>query len=279
MFEGEKMTSLPYMQLYVSDYLADTAHLTAQQHGAYMLLLMNYWQRGKPLDNTNERLSHVARLTPEEWEQAKPTLEEFFVIDGHLWTHARVEDDLEKIREKSVKASFAGRRSVVARGLNERSTNAEHPLNHKEEDKEEEEDKDIDKKDYAKLFDQFWEVYPLKMGKAKAFLSFKKVLRTIDFEIVLKGAQRYKSDPNREQAYTLYPTTWLNGHRWLDEPLPTITSPQQNKREKELQQAKEKAEREKAEAAKWFKEQEERQKSAVPPPAELRELMRKNFTK
>jgi hypothetical protein len=152
-------------------------------------------------------------------------------------------------------------------------------LNHKEEDKEEEEDKDINKKDYAKLFDQFWEIYPLKMGKAKAFLSFKKVLKTIDFEIVLKGAQRYKSDPNREQAYTLYPTTWLNGHRWLDEPLPTITTPQENKREKELQQAKEKAEREKAEAAKWFKEQEERQKSAVPPPAELRELLRKNFTK
>ena len=271
------MTSLPYMQLYVSDYLADTAHLTAQQHGAYMLLLMNYWQRGKPLDNTNERLSHVARLSPEEWKQAKPTLEEFFVIDGDLWSHARVEDDLAKIREKSAKASFAGRRSVVARNFNGRSTNAEQALNHKEEEEDKEEDKD--KKDYAKLFDQFWDIYPLKMGKAKAFISFKKVLKTIDFEIVLKGAQRYKLDPNREQAYTLYPTTWLNGHRWLDEPLPTFTSPQENKREKELQQAKEKAEREKAEAAKWFQEQEERKKSAVPAPAELRELMKKIATK
>jgi uncharacterized protein YdaU (DUF1376 family) len=277
MFQGGKMTSLPYMQLYVSDYLADTAHLTAQQHGAYMLLLMNYWQRGKPLDNTNERLSHVARLSPEEWEQAKPTLEEFFVIDGDLWSHARVEDDLEKIREKSAKASFAGRRSVVARNFNGRSTGVQQALNHKEEEEDKEEDKD--KKDYAKLFDQFWEIYPLKMGKAKAFLSFKKVLKIIDFEIVLKGAQRYKLDPNREQAYTLYPTTWLNGHRWLDEPLPTITSPQENKREKELQQAKEKAEREKAEAAKWFQEQEERKKSAVPAPAELRELMKKIATK
>ena len=163
------MTSLPYMQLYVSDYLADTAHLTAQQHGAYMLLLMNYWQRGKALDNSNERLSHVARLSPEEWADAKPTLEEFFIVENNVWSHARVEDDLAKIREKSVKASFAGRRSVVARGLNERLTNAEQSLNHKEEDKEE--DKDIGKKE---LFVDFWNVYPLKVGKVRHKKHLKK---------------------------------------------------------------------------------------------------------
>ena len=88
----------------------------------------------------------MARLSPEEWADAKPTLEEFFMVEGNVWTHARVEDDLEKIREKSAKASFAGKRSVVARGLSERSTNAEQSLNHKEENKEEEEDKNINKK-------------------------------------------------------------------------------------------------------------------------------------
>ena len=206
------MTSLPYMQLYVSDYLADTAHLTAQQHGAYMLLLMNYWQRGKALDNSNERLSHVARLSPEEWAEAKPTLEEFFIVEGNLWTHARVEDDLEKIREKSAKASFAGRRSVVARGMNERSTNAEQSLNHKEEDKEEDKDKDINKED---LFVDFWNVYPLKVGKGAALKAFEKAIRTTDADIIIKGALRYKSDPNRVPGYTAHAATWLNAQRWL----------------------------------------------------------------
>jgi uncharacterized protein YdaU (DUF1376 family) len=268
------MTSLPYMQLYVSDYLADTAHLTAQQHGAYMLLLMNYWQRGKALDNSNERLSHVARLSPEEWADAKPTLEEFFIVEDNVWSHARVEDDLAKIREKSVKASFAGRRSVVARGLNERSTNAEQSLNHKEEDKEE--DKDISKKE---LFMDFWNVYPLKVGKGAAQKAFEKAIRTTDADIIIRGAQRYKSDPNRVQAYTAHASTWLNAQRWLDEALPQRNLSVAEIKEKELQEARIKSEREKEEAAQWFKEQEEQRLRAVPPPAELRELLRKNFTK
>lgn len=268
------MTSLPYMQLYVSDYLADTAHLTAQQHGAYMLLLMNYWQRGKALDNSNERLSHVARLSPEEWAEAKPTLEEFFIVEGNLWTHARVEDDLEKIREKSAKASFAGRRSVVARGLSERSTNAEQSLNHKEEDKEE--DKDISKKE---LFVDFWNVYPLKVGKGAAQKAFEKAIRTTDAGIIIKGAQRYKSDPNRVQGYTAHAATWLNAQRWLDEPLPMRNLSPAEIKEKELQVARIKSEREKEEAAEWFRQQEELKRNAVPPPAELRELLRKSFGK
>ena len=270
------MTSLPYMQLYVSDYLADTAHLTAQQHGAYMLLLMNYWQRGKALDNSNERLSHVARLSLEEWAEAKPTLEEFFIVEGNLWTHARVEDDLEKIREKSAKASFAGRRSVVARGLNERSTDVEQSLNHKEEDKEEEEYKDINKKE---LFVSFWNVYPIKVGKGAAIKAFEKAIRTTDADIIIKGAQRYKLDPNRVPGYTAHAATWLNAQRWLDDPLPPRNLSPAEIKEKELQEARARTEREKAENEAWFKQQEEQRQRAVPPPAELRELLRKSFGK
>jgi ArsR family metal-binding transcriptional regulator len=45
-------------------------------------------------------------------------------------------------------------------------------------------------------------------------------------------------------------------------------------KEKELQQAKARSEREKEEAAKWFKEQEEQRNRSVPLPAELRNLLK-----
>ena len=204
------MASLPYMQLYVSDYLADTAHLTAQQHGAYMLLLMNYWQKGRPLENTNERLQYVARLTPEEWNDNKAILAEFFIVEGDIWTHARIEDDLAKVREKSTKASTAGKRSFSVR-----STTVEHSFNHK--------DKDIDK-DKETTFDKFWNIYPREVGKQEAARAFIKALRLADPEVILAGAKRYAEDKNRLAVYTAHPSTWLNQGRWEDEPIPSKTA-------------------------------------------------------
>ena len=270
------MTSLPYMQLYVSDYLADTAHLTAQQHGAYMLLLMNYWQRGKALDNTNERLSFVARLSAEEWQENKSILEEFFVVDGNTWTHSRIEADLEKIREKSAKAAFAGRRSVEARLLNERSTDAEQMLNHKEEDKEEDKDKN-NKRQIAASFDLFWSIYPRKVAKQAALKAFVKALQTTDLDVIIDGARKYAEDPNRVPTFTAHASTWLNAQRWLDEPLPPRVLSADEKRAKELQESKEKAQREREDYERWKQEIQEQDQRAVPMPQNIKELLKKTL--
>jgi len=203
------------MQLYVSDYLADTAHLNAAQNGAYMLLLMNYWQRGKPLDNTGDRLAFVAKMTSEEWEDNREILAEFFWVDGDIWTHARVENDLAKVREKSEQASFAGKRSGVQRKTNERSTDDERALNHKEEDKEEDK-----KRDLLNTFEKFWNTYPIKVGKATAMKAWIKAVKRGTSLMIIEGAERYAKDPNREPEFTAHPATWLNGDRWLDSPLP-----------------------------------------------------------
>lgn len=127
------MAALPYIQLYVADYLADTAHLTAAQHGAYLLLIFNYWQRGKPLNNSNERLANVARMSNDEWEQNKHAVAEFFDIQGDEWVHHRIEVDLAAISAKSTKAQAAGRASAEKRS-NVRSTSAQQTLNHTDTD-------------------------------------------------------------------------------------------------------------------------------------------------
>lgn len=101
------MAALPYMQLYVADYLADTMHLNVDQHGAYLLLIMNYWQTGKPLPDNDQRLQCVCRTSAEHWQELRPALEEFFVIKDGYWFHNRLDKDLEKVKSKSESARKA----------------------------------------------------------------------------------------------------------------------------------------------------------------------------
>ena len=123
------MAALPYIQLYVADYLADTQHLTTEEHGAYMLLIFSYWQTGKPL--RIDRLATVARLSNERWANVEETLKEFFHVVGQHWHHFRIDADLEAVNSKTSKASDAGKASAKARALkkqqesNERSTDVE----------------------------------------------------------------------------------------------------------------------------------------------------------
>ncbi|HHI3366602.1 TPA: DUF1376 domain-containing protein [Escherichia coli] len=110
---GAIMAALPYMQLYIADYLADTMHLSAEEHGAYLLLMFNYWQTGKPIPKN--RLAKIARLTNERWADVEPSLREFFCDNGEEWVHLRIEEDLALVREKLTKKSAAGKASVQAR--------------------------------------------------------------------------------------------------------------------------------------------------------------------
>ena len=84
-----------WMPFYVADYLADTRHLGALEHGAYLLLLMHYWQTGG-LPDDDGRLARIACTTPSEWRKIRSALADFFEPG---WKHGRVERELLKSRE------------------------------------------------------------------------------------------------------------------------------------------------------------------------------------
>jgi len=116
--------SAPFMQLYVGDYLRDTRHLTAEQHGAYLLLLMAAWNAGGRLPNDSRKLARLAASTPSRWAKISADVLEFFEVGGDHITNHRLTLELKKASEKSIKRADAGMRGGNATALKTKGTSA-----------------------------------------------------------------------------------------------------------------------------------------------------------
>ena len=58
-----------FMLLYIGDYLACTSRLTTELHGAYRLLIMDYWMNG-PLPDDDMILASIVRMPIDAWSIA-----------------------------------------------------------------------------------------------------------------------------------------------------------------------------------------------------------------
>ena len=70
-------------------------------------------------------------------------------------------------------------------------------------------------------FNDFWEIYPRKMGKGEAKAAFVKAVNRFGHEVILDGVRALAADPNLPAPqFVPRAATWLNQERWDDEPYP-----------------------------------------------------------
>lgn len=86
------MSNRAWMPLHIDDYLKDTGHLNALEHGAYLLMIMHYWRHGS-LPSDERIIARIAKLTPEQWAESRDLLAMMF-HDG--WCHKRIDVELAK---------------------------------------------------------------------------------------------------------------------------------------------------------------------------------------
>lgn len=103
-----------WMPLYIGDYLADTSRLTTEQHGAYVLILMDYWRNGPPPDD-DEVLASIAKLSAQQWRKHSPTIRRFFVAQDGQLIQKRVEQERQKASGVSDKRRNAGQQGAAKR--------------------------------------------------------------------------------------------------------------------------------------------------------------------
>jgi hypothetical protein len=79
-------------------------------------------------------------------------------------------------------------------------------------------------------FEQFWSVFPKRVGKVDAKRAFAKALKRAPLADILGGARRYAAERTaQDRTYTAHPATWLDKDRWTDEAAPKWVEPQRKR--------------------------------------------------
>ncbi len=102
-----------WMPLYVGDYLRDTRDLNTLQHGAYLLLIMHYWQHDA-LPTDDARLAAIAGLSVAQWRRIRAAIEAKF---GEGWRHKRIDAEIAKVDRALLQRRLAGRNGGIKSGI------------------------------------------------------------------------------------------------------------------------------------------------------------------
>ena len=106
---------LPYFRFHAADYLLDTAGLTFEEHGAYLLLLINYYWAGS-LPASRPELFALLRAGPKQQPVIERMIARYFHEEDGRIVHHRVDRELAKLG-----AFFGSQRANAAASVAARS--------------------------------------------------------------------------------------------------------------------------------------------------------------
>lgn len=101
-----------WMPLWIGDYLADTGNLMAEEHGAYLMLLMAMWRAGGTLPNDGDQLRRFARVGEKRWPAVWKIVSPFFLIIGDSIAQRRLTTELEKATNRHIVFSARGKKGA-----------------------------------------------------------------------------------------------------------------------------------------------------------------------
>ena len=100
---GSAVSKAPSMPMYWDAYLADTTHLTTEEHGAYMLLLAAMWRRNGSVPDDDKDNARILGLTPAKWRKIKARFAETisgFNMEAGTITQEKLQKTWEITQEK-----------------------------------------------------------------------------------------------------------------------------------------------------------------------------------
>lgn len=124
------MAEFPSMPLFCDAYRGDTMHLSLEEHGAYMLLLMTMWtNRGSIPDDDRDNARRLG-ISQRRWTAIKGRLSPFLTFYGpandRKITQIRLQDEWNKVCEFRAKQSEKGKAGSDSRWKRKQALSNSH---------------------------------------------------------------------------------------------------------------------------------------------------------
>jgi|TARA_R110000796_G_scaffold56038_1_gene130191 uncharacterized protein YdaU (DUF1376 family) len=117
------MANYPAMPLWTDAYIADTQHLTNEEHGVYLRLLMFAWRTPDcSLPNDDRRLALMVGVTPKKWDKLKVAIMSMWDLDNGYWTQKKQLKVFQAVSISVNQKRSAGEASSRARSLKTNDT-------------------------------------------------------------------------------------------------------------------------------------------------------------
>ncbi|MCJ2105696.1 DUF1376 domain-containing protein [Methylobacterium sp. E-041] len=105
------MSSLPTMPVGVDRHIADTAHMTNEEAGAYFRLQIFAWRSpGCCLPDDDARFARMLGTTLKRWAVLKPIVLANWVLENGNWSNQQVAREHQFVSEKVERKRAAGRK-------------------------------------------------------------------------------------------------------------------------------------------------------------------------
>jgi uncharacterized protein YdaU (DUF1376 family) len=101
-----------YFRFFTGDYRRATPHLTTEEHGAYLLIIMAMFDGGGDLPNDPVLLQRASTVKPHRWPRVWKTLAPFFTVEGDRIFQKRIK---EEFRTSSLRIANLTAGSAIAR--------------------------------------------------------------------------------------------------------------------------------------------------------------------
>jgi len=112
------MSALPSLPLFTDAFIADTGHLSLEQRGAYVMLLMLAWRSpGCRIPNDDAKIARMLSISPAKWARLRPEVMAFWHLADDHWTQKRLTREHQFVSEKVEKKRAAGKQGGRPKSL------------------------------------------------------------------------------------------------------------------------------------------------------------------